>query len=234
MSSRTQLRYSGSQVRGGRWRQEDAFDFLAKGDCVLAMIADGCGGRPQGRETSKRAVRLFKELASNPGAWSTDIAESLRQWTQAVHQAIRDEKVQPDLRPATTLIAARVSATELHYVSVGDSLLFVTEEGRLRLLPSKRLSERNAVGLGLDDMVSGHVSLKPGDRVLLATDGLYPMPHDEPAFCEYMHLAISENWPPRDIVSAALEWAKRAWAPLGDWHRDNCTVLCVGVPEDAP
>lgn len=230
MSSAGRISYSGSQVRGDRWRQEDSYAFLAKDDWVLAVLADGCGGRPQGRETSKRAVRLFKELASAPGACSTDIAESLRAWTEAVHQAISGEMIRPDLSPGTTLIAARVSATDLHYVSVGDSLLFVAQEGRLQLLPNQRISDRTVVGLGVEEMLLGHVPLMPGDRVLLATDGLYPRPDFAPDFRAFMKRPLAQMWLDKDIVKAALQFARGAWA----WGHDNCTVLCVSVPEDAP
>lgn len=233
MSTSARISYYGSQVRGDHWRQEDAYGFLAKDDWILALIADGCGGRLHGREASGCATRHFRNLASAPGGLETpdDISRNLTAWAEATHRAVMDESVQPDQRPATTLIAARVSATDLHYVSVGDSLLFVTDEGRLRLLPSGRLSERNAVGLGIDDILLGHVPLTGGDRVMLATDGLYPMPDYAPDFCKYMRRPLAEKWPDKDIVKAALDWSQRMGFIL---HRDNCTVLCVTVPEVAP
>lgn len=146
---------------GARSSQQDAFGFSDKADLdfvthggVLAVVADGMGGMAHGGEASHLAVRAFLH------AYMTKLAD------EAVPTALRralDEANQTVITLAhdvdeenvgTTLVAAVIHGNDLHWVSVGDSRLYLWRKGQLT-----QLSEDHIYANDLDrDAANGRIS----------------------------------------------------------------------------
>lgn len=194
---------------GARSSQQDAFGFSDKDDLVfvahggvLAVVADGMGGMANGGEASQLAVRAFLHAymaKQSDEAVPTAMQRAFDEANQSVinlsHQ-VGEENV------GTTLVAAVIHGNALHWISVGDSRLYLWRNGQLM-----RLSEDHIYANDLDrDAVNGNISredaenhperrsltsylglalldlidcnpkpfpLFAGDRLLLCSDGLY-------------------------------------------------------------
>ena len=226
-------------------------DFSAHGG-FLAVVADGMGGLAHGDAASRAAVRSFLQhyKAKTPAetvpqaleravlAANTDVntlAASLNQSGEM----------------GTTLVAAAMLGDELYWVSCGDSAIFLLRDGELTLLNTQHvyariLDERAARGeisneealgdpqrealtshLGQAEMaeldLSAHpFSLREGDTLLLASDGLFKtLPEGEIA-------ALSGNGA---AVQAACERLVEAVLQKQRRGQDNVTVVALGFGE---
>lgn len=127
------LRPGNAQWIGARPEQQDAFAFEGcavaganPAGTVLVVLADGMGGLQAGREASRIAVSTFRaSVAAQPTdvpvADALDVA--LRAANQAVHALALTTAGEGDV--GTTLVAAAVRESRLHWVSVGDSRLYL-------------------------------------------------------------------------------------------------------------
>lgn len=194
---------------GARSSQQDAFGFSDKDDLVfvahggvLAVVADGMGGMTHGGEASHLAVGAFLQSYMEKLADAT-VPMALRQALDEANQAVIDlarDVGEEDV--GTTLVAAVVHGEALHWVSVGDSRLYLWRNGKLT-----QLTEDHVFAIELDrDAANGLISpeeaanhperpaltsylgltpldlidqnpepfeLLAGDKVLLCSDGFY-------------------------------------------------------------
>ncbi len=148
---------------GARSSQQDAFGFSDKDDQVfvahggvLAVVADGMGGMAYGGEASHIAVQTF--LRSYMAKLVDDsvpvaLLQALGDANQAVvnlSQDVGEEDV------GTTLVAAVVHDNALHWVSVGDSRLYLLRTGKLT-----QLTQDHVLAIELDrDAANGVISLE--------------------------------------------------------------------------
>ncbi|HWP97261.1 MAG TPA: protein phosphatase 2C domain-containing protein [Syntrophomonadaceae bacterium] len=170
---------------------------------VLAVLADGMGGLKMGREASTLAVRTFLVEYSTKTPEETIPEELKRSTLVAngavFDMATRSNLA---WNTGTTLVAAVVDLDELYWISVGDSHIYLFRDQTLTQLNrdhnySYQLQtqvsqgiltqeeadvhpERNALTsfLGMDvlgeiDQNLQPINLKPGDRILLCSDGLH-------------------------------------------------------------
>ncbi|OIN93046.1 MAG: hypothetical protein AUJ20_05455 [Comamonadaceae bacterium CG1_02_60_18] len=194
---------------GARSSQQDAFGFSDKDDQafvahggVLAVVADGMGGMACGGEASHLAVQFFlQSYMAKPAGESVPVAllQALDKANQAIvnlAQQVGEEHV------GTTLVAAVVHGEVLHWVSVGDSRLYLLRQGKLTqltqdhvfaveldrdaangvisVLEAQSHPERAALtsylGLTQLDLIDQNpqaFELVAGDQMLLCSDGLY-------------------------------------------------------------
>src|SRR5579863_6534782 len=118
-----------AQHIGSRESQEDSFGF---GEAVpphggfLALICDGMGGMEHGEAASQTAVRVFREAYARIGV-EESIPEALDRSVHEANQAVLDlaDELGALENIGTTLVAAVATEGVLHYVSVGDSALFL-------------------------------------------------------------------------------------------------------------
>jgi len=204
------LRFGNAQHIGARKEQQDAFGFsnpqdkmLIANSGMLAVVADGMGGMSLGREASNLAVRTFLKIHANksPGESIEDILNrALRSANQSVLSLAKKARLEGDV--GTTVAAVVVHKNELHWISVGDSRIYLFREGTLTKLTvdhiyirelakevaEKKISQEEALNhpdrytltsyLGLDNLTEIEQNAKPfplraGDRLLLCSDGLY-------------------------------------------------------------
>ncbi len=190
----------------GYWEPEEDDNFARKGR--LAIVADGMGGYEGGQEASRLAVDTLVETYR--GYDGDDPQQALIEGMQAAHQEIRRYGTDhPALQGmGTTCTAAAIVGDALHYVHVGDTRLYLIRDGRItqvtrdhsyvgRLVEAgmitreeaERHPQRNiltaAVGTTPElimDSPGQPEPLRPGDVIVICTDGLWGQVHDQEIF----------------------------------------------------
>lgn len=221
-------------VRGDN---QDAYLVRAFPDGLLAAVADGMGGAPGGREASHHAIEVLERAVRQE---PRSIVELERIVKRANRELYAWAHAEPRLYGmGTTLTLVQVHGQEVAVVHVGDSRAYRLREGRLdrltkdhavaaELLASGLLTEAEAqhhpqrhvvtrvLGPGssvrLDVLV---VAWRPGERLLLCSDGLYDV-LDDAAIAEILSTHRGE-----DAVEHLIEESLRAGGP------DNVTVVLV-------
>ena len=192
-----------AQIIGTRAEQQDAAAVVRLGDrgnAALLVLADGLGGHADGARAARIVIDTFRERASG-GAF--DQAEriylALDDALQEANARIRDasDPTDGDRGMASTVIAAVIAEGRLHWISVGDSHLYVWRRGRLAKLNADHsqagmmirdgyapgapavLAARSMLASALGGHAIEHtdrseapVALAEGDVILLASDGL--------------------------------------------------------------
>jgi protein phosphatase len=185
----------------GRVREKNEDAVLA--DVPLVAVADGMGGHKAGEVASSMAVDVLKTWKDRLGGSSgTKAAEILREALAEANRTIWEAGQQDEnlLGMGTTVTAGWIDGGSLALAHVGDTRAYLLRGGKLEqltrdqnvaqdLVRRGRLSEDEAatsphrhvilqaVGVepdGLDVEVAS-VELKPGDRLMLASDGLFGM-----------------------------------------------------------
>ena len=187
------LRVGNVQGLGARERQEDSFAICNASDRealerqgLFAVVCDGMGGMADGNDASEAAVeamvQLFRSLLEEG-----DVPRQLREGVLAVSDGIF-QRFQG--RSGTTAVAVRVLGDSLHWLSVGDSAIFLKRGEcvfqlnrehtclndlylqELRREPiQKERAEQDEDARRLTAFV-GMDRLKPGDVILLCSDGI--------------------------------------------------------------
>lgn len=246
--------FGNAQHIGSRKKQEDSFGFSPPDDAalvahggVVAALSDGMGGMERGGEAGAAAVKAFLEAYGRkrpdepvPGALARSLGEANRAVCRVGAKAGAPGGV------GATLAAAAVRGDELHWVSVGDSRVYLLRDGSLAPLTEDhvyareldaacaagRISRAEALGdkdretltshLGLDPLPEVDSSrrplvLLPGDRVLVCSDGLYRALSDEE-----MARALSGAAP------EACDRLVREAVRKGIANQDNVTAMVMG------
>ena len=253
-------RFSARQIPGKREYQEDDYGLLDGRDLGLdgnehsmLLVADGMGGHVAGATASGLLSKTFVEVypqASGP------IVDRLRDCLEAANKAIADAIAEnPKLDSmGSTLVAAVVSSEGLHWISVGDSPLWLFRQGTLERLNAdhsmapiladlvakgdmtaeeaardpRRHALRSAVmgdDIHLIDVSSQPVAVEQGDRLLLASDGLLTLSDQEIAEI----LQKTRDAPLEDSAAALIQAVEAAAHP----QQDNTTVLLYAPAEGA-
>jgi protein phosphatase len=246
--------FAARQMRGGREHQEDTWAISAitgldgRPEGLLVVVADGMGGHTSGEKASKLATRAFlRQFHRETGP----VRERLQGSMTASNAAIaREFKRKPELEGmGTTLVAAAVTPGGIHWISVGDSLLYLLRHGKLRRLnddhsfrpfllamvetgeltreqaarhPYRNLLRSALLGDGIEltDASEHPMALKEGDLILAATDGLQTLSDEEIA---RVLAGIPQNNNADAPVAALLRAVKKCRQP----RQDNTTVAVV-------
>ena len=256
-------RCAARQIRGKRRYQEDEYGFLDtcalgkdRNEHSLMLVADGMGGHVAGATASGLLREIFVEAyprASGP------ITDRLQGCLQAANTAMAEAIAQdPELDSmGSTLVAAVVSSQDLHWISVGDSPLWLFRQGTLGRLNAdhsmapvladlvatgrmtgeeaardpNRHSLRSAVmgeDIHLVDVSPQPVPVERGDRLLLASDGLMTLGDQQITGI----LENTQDGSLEDSAAALIQAVEAAESP----HQDNATLLLyapAGGPESA-
>lgn len=239
---------------GARSSQQDAFGFSDKDDLafvahggVLVVVADGMGGMTYGGEASHLAVQVFlrrymAKLADEtvPMALLQALGEANQAVVELAHE-VGEENV------GTTLVAAVVHDDALHWVSVGDSRLYLLRQGKLTQLTQDHVfaveldrdaangvisleeaqchPERSALtgylGLPELDLIDQNpqaFTLVAGDQVLVCSDGLY-------AAVDEKEIATCWNGDSQHMAEELVTMVLAKERP----GQDNLTVAILGL-----
>lgn len=238
---------AGAQDQGARAYQEDVYAIVQQGEGALCLLlADGMGGHAGGRDAAAAAIDAAQaECTRRRTGRGFDLQASLETADKAVKKLI---KANPAIRDGgCTFVAASLVEGALHWISVGDSPLYLVSGGRVNrlnadhsmapvlrgLVEAGRLDEselarhpqRNALRSSLSveptamiDHPAAALPLRAGEVVILASDGLDTLTHEE----------IGEVVMRRPTGMAALAQDLIAAVLAKQYpHQDNVTVLCA-------
>lgn len=220
------------------------------GEDFLLVVADGMGGHPAGDVASRIAAETLRDAF--PAMPSGDLGLALKQAYRKANGAIYQEgQANPaEAGMGTTLVAALLHGKYATLANVGDSRAYllrgngltqvtqdhtlVAEEvarGAITADAARNDPRRNvlthALGLNarLESRLPGifELTLLPGDRLLLCSDGLYDVLDD----VDIQRTLSGED--PGAAAKALVEMAK------GRGTRDNATaVVAVAIPTRVP
>ena len=206
----------------------------------LFLVADGMGGHAAGDYASIITVEKLVELI---GKSVENAPEAIMKSAVSMANSLLLTEAQAD--PAkngmgTTIVAATVIGNTLYAANVGDSRLYVINQedvtqitrdhslveemvrlGEVRKEDAKHHPDKNiitrAVGV-LPEVIAEFVeiSLKPGDEILMCSDGLTNMIEDD----EIRQIVLGQ----RDIVEKAEKLVETANRNGG---KDNITVVLI-------
>jgi PPM family protein phosphatase len=205
---------------------------------LLAVLADGMGGHAGGALASRLACDAFIDaFVRGDGASVERLQAALSSSNAALAEKIQEN---PHLMGmGSTLVGAHFSAAGLHWVSVGDSPLYLFRRGELALLNedhslAPEIDKLAAAGKLTWDMakadprrhflrsaVTGALSLTVGDIVILASDGIHTLDTDAV-------VGVITRCAPGgvdDLAKAMVQSVLDAKQP----HQDNTTVVVVQV-----
>ncbi len=245
------VRISSAKHKGARKEQQDAIAHSGQDEGtieksgLLSVICDGMGGMKMGGEAAQLASRVFIE---NYLASSLPSARALKEAVDAANERVWELCQADDLSGAgTTLVAALVTKEGFHYISVGDSHVYLYRGGVLsqlnvdhnylsELLKKVRRGEitreqalsdperahlTSYLGikkLALIDRSSGPIDIEDGDRILLASDGLFKVltPSEIAAHLENYADDVAE-----DLIGEVLRYQYR--------NQDNVSVALIAL-----
>ena len=193
---------------GSRDQQQDYAYININGDHIFSVVCDGMGGTIDGELASKTAISVMSYAYSNYSLEkNVDAASFLHQAMTAADRAVSAKMTRGV--GGTTLVSVIISENQMHWISVGDSRLYIARSGellqatrdhnyRLRLdemlergeLTPDLYEKESAQGaallsylgrgtITLYDLTQSAFHLQQGDTILLATDGLTKALSDE-------------------------------------------------------
>ncbi|PCI67077.1 MAG: serine/threonine protein phosphatase [Piscirickettsiaceae bacterium] len=249
-----ELKIQGSMTQGARDYQEDYYEICTEqvkgSDSCLVVLCDGMGGHSGGALASHVVVTAFinEFITSSSLTPKEAFTKSLEVAHRAIKAEVNDNSAPPDM--GTTLVAVYVNATDLHWLSVGDSHLYLYRKGKVRklnedhsmaavldeLVEIGRLGKEEALSdpqrnalrscvsvddISLVDIQSKLNYLDSKDRLVLASDGLDTITLTE------MEVVISNNTnkAPEVISSKLLSAVEAVEKP----NQDNTSVVVVSL-----
>lgn len=249
-----ELNIQGDMIQGARDYQEDYYEICSEAvkdsDSCLVVLCDGMGGHSGGAIASRTVATTFinEFIASQELSPKAVLERSLEVAHCAIRAEISENSAPSDM--GTTLVAAYVTKNDLHWLSVGDSHLYLFREGKVQklnddhsmaavldeLVEIGRLDEdeamsdpqRNALrscvsedDISLVDIQSKLDYLKPKDRLILASDGLDTLNiHDIESI-----VAKNKRKPSKDVASKLLS----AVEDVQKSNQDNSSVVVISI-----
>ena len=234
--------------KGDRPYQQDQVQILRHGrlkDCVMAVLADGMGGKSGGRKAADQVILTARQLFDRyvPGKDSPE--ELLRQLVQESHLMIKLTAITAEEEPHST-VAAFVLGPGLacDMVHAGDSRIYHFRGADLvrrtmddfyvqRLIDEGKLTEDGAnvhpqsnlltgcLGTASDPPVTLHRidAVQPGDTLLCCSDGLWH-------YFTPRELGMYVNsFAPRDAADMMVTRARQR----AGGHGDNLSLAMVKV-----
>jgi PPM family protein phosphatase len=246
-----EYRFSARQSRGERDYQEDDYGFLdarlddSEAEHILLTVADGMGGHSNGARASAIAAEAFIDAYQQSAQPPVQRLESaLHHANQCVANAIADDPALAGM--GTTLVGVVIQQERIHWVSVGDSPLWLFRQGHLaqlnadhsmapllqQMVEDGRISAEEAASdpkrnsllsavmgddIELIDLPAESLSCQTGDLLVLGSDGLQTLTDADIQSIVARHCSDAAT-----VISDALISAVEAKGKPG---QDNVTVL---------
>ena len=228
-----------------RSENQDACAVLTPDGYTVAVVCDGMGGTQGGRMASAIAVETFtRELSRSlrPGMSAGQLEQAAGYAVALSNDAVREYGLaHPGFEHMGTTLVSAVVRDDLALVSnVGDSRAYhitregirqvsrdhsvvedMVEKGDLTPGQARRPPRRNLItrALGPDPAVEADgfpLQWKPGDFLLLCSDGLVNTVTDQEIMFEILH-----NGQPEDCLQRLMAISKQRGAP------DNVTAILL-------
>jgi PPM family protein phosphatase len=239
------MRFSVYQVsrKGGREKNEDRMGYCYTRDAGLFALADGMGGHPEGEVASQLALQTLSAMFQRQARPRLEQPlRYLHDGIMAGHQQLLRYATGKALidTPRTTVVACVLQGNAAYWAHCGDSRLYLVRGDKLvartrdhsyselqdtlsHVVPMGDRVNRNVLFTCLGSPgkpvvdTSGPLLVKPGDRLLLCSDGLWGMVPDA-TITEILSRDTISNAVP-ELVDLALR--------TGGERCDNVTVLAV-------
>lgn len=224
----------------------DFFDTRSiKQNGVLAILADGIGGYDMGKTAASVAIATFADKFNLTDP--RDMIENrLTQSINEAHQAVRKLAMETGVDTGTTLVAAVIKDGLLYWIGTGDSRIYLWKNGSLIMLTNDFIYSRTLENLLVEELITAEeagqdpqrnhlssyigvsdnfvfglcqnpIALKPGNRVLLCSDGLFGT-ISEAEISQTMSLF------PQEAADSLLTKTLAKNSP----YQDNVTILIIG------
>ena len=223
----------------GRVREGNEDSYLA--EPPLFAIADGMGGHSAGEVASETAVKVISDGAGQVSSEDPrSLARLLNNANAAIYTKAQSDAALRGMGTTCTLLMAGEDSA--HIAHVGDSRAYRLRDGELeqltddhtlvgRMVREGQISSEeaqhhpqrnvitNALGLDTDIAVDlREIEARPGDRLLLCSDGLSSMVSDSD-----IAAAANAAADPQEAAEALVDLALEAGG------EDNITVLVVDL-----
>jgi PPM family protein phosphatase len=222
---------------------EDA-DELSTSGC-LYIVADGVGGAIKGEKASRYAAQkvLFEYYRHPELPVDERLRVSMRQAGNDIFLYAQDNH---ESRMATTMVAASIRNDQLTVANVGDSRAYMirgesiqqithdhslvgemVRDGLMSEAESHNSKVKNLLTRSLGGELDAHIdifpdiSLQPGDRILLCSDGLSRYAQRDDLY------AMTHQGAPEEVVKTLVGYANQRGGV------DNTSVILIVVGETA-
>jgi protein phosphatase len=210
----------------------------------LYIVADGLGGHAAGEVASRLTIETIQERHTQfpPAPGGSSFEEWLKDSTRAANEVVlrHQQEHAEDRKMGSTLVMALVIGDQAYIVNVGDSRAYrlnnekieqisvdhslverLIQIGQITREEARTHKQKNVIYSTIGEkrkmeIGSYHISLSPGDRLLLCSDGLSSMVSDE----ELLKISRDEPNPAR-AVQMMVEMAKQAGG------QDNITTILI-------
>ncbi len=214
----------------------------------LFVVADGMGGHANGQDASRLAIQtiidyILPRLSGGDGLDRNALVQLLTDGVQRANQAVFQSNMQHHADMGTTMTTALVVGPTAYVANVGDSRTYLYRDQKLTKITNDHSVVASLVEAGIikpDDIYthpkrnqiyrslgekpsvevdSFTVDLRPGDKLLLCTDGLWDMVRD-PAIQQIM---ANPTASPEQTGDALIQ------AALDGGGEDNISLIVVYV-----
>lgn len=121
--------------KGDREYQQDQVAVLTHPrvpGCLLAVLADGMGGRSGGRKASDQVMLTARQLFERYSPDDDDAPSMLRQIAQEAHMVIRLTAISAEQEPHSTIAMFLINpGADSHWLHAGDSRIYHFSSGRM-------------------------------------------------------------------------------------------------------
>jgi PPM family protein phosphatase len=233
---------AGATDRGTvRTENQDAWEAISlPGGHTALILADGMGGHPGGKESAEAAVAAAAASLRAGGDAEASADQAIAAASAAANQAVAAVRDEIGGNPGTTLVLAMVAPSGTATVgNIGDSRAYlirsgsaepVTQdhswvgeqmrEGLLEANEGRHHPRRNIITRAvMGDPVEAdlfHLTLEPGDALLLCSDGVWEPLTDE---------MIAELLTEAGLLQPALD--RMCQAALDAGSKDNVTAVAA-------
>ena len=202
MSKGYRLTASTGIHKGDREYQQDQVSLLSHArstGCVLAVVADGMGGRSGGRKASDQVMMTARQLFERYSPDSDDSPSMLKQIVQEAHIVIKLTAISSEQEPHSTIAAFIINPDgECWWAHAGDSRIYHFHSNELvkrtmdhsyvqTLVDRGELTEEEANVHPQSNILMGclgaeedpptdlhHIQqLRPGDTLMACSDGVW-------------------------------------------------------------
>ena len=205
--------------KGDRDYQQDQVGLFAHPraqGCVLAIVADGMGGRSGGRKASDQVMLTARQLFDRYSPQTDDAPSLLKQIAEEAHVVIRLTAISAEEEPHSTIAAFLINpAGDCHWLHSGDSRIYHFHENRL----VRRTKDHSFVQALVDkgEITDAEANVHPQSNILMGCLGTEDDPKPD------IHFVPSLK--PGDILMACSD---------GVWHYFSTEELAAAVSSLSP
>ncbi len=236
-------------VIGTREEQQDYAIYKQLDSCFVAVVCDGMGGLEGGSIASQCAAETLVRMLAEKNSSET-IPQVLLRCVDVLDEKIFELKDSygERLKAGTTLVAVVIENGQAYWLSIGDSRLYIVRGNEMiqatrdhnysmildsmpvDYVPTKdELNKKEAlisfVGMGgieTMDLSNNPLVLQHGDKLLLATDGLFKV-----LTYEQIKSIVEKDSSTSIITTELIEQTEMCATE----SRDNTTIIFIRIKE---